>query len=322
MVLPGRQRAGFAATLIGVALLLCIGGAWALSAGYGFVLQDAALGARSEVRHLNDLLFLQASTWILALLVAGLLATAMAVLHAAERRRARAAADILATLQAYAAGQWTRVPDVHEGEPEEDIAAAVAALGTAMRSRETPVSAHAAPMTKEVPPSRLTSVPVAAAVRRLSMELRAAAKAGKVTLRASTARGLPSVRADRAKLHQALAALLRRAVAVTPARGMVHLRAERDGDSVAFEVQDAGTAVPPEEHARVFSAASADGLAEARALAVAMGGRLGFSSVEGRGSAFRLVLPASKAPNAKSDAASIKRRRQPALPGRGRRRRA
>lgn len=321
MVLPGRQRAGFAATLIGVALLLCTGGAWALSAGYGFVLQDAALGARSEVRHLNDLLFLQASTWILALLVAGLLATAMAVLHAAERRRARAAADILATLQAYAAGQWTRVPDVHEGEPEEDIAAAVAALGTAMRSRETPVSAHAAPMTKEVPPSHLTSVPVAAAVRRLSVELRAAAKAGKVTLRASTTRGLPSVRADRAKLHQALAALLRRAVAVTPARGTVHLRAERDGDSVAFEVQDAGAAVPPEEHARVFSA-SADGLAEARALAVAMGGRLGFSSVEGRGSAFRLVLPASKAPNAKSDAASIKRRRQPALPGRGRRRRA
>ena len=134
MVLPGRQRTGFVLMLIGIAALLVSGGAWALFAGYGFVLLDAATGAASEMRHLNDLFVLQNATWLLAALVAVLLCTALVVLYLTERRRTRNVAEIVGALKAYAAGDWSRMPHVHEGDVEDEVASAVSALAEAARA--------------------------------------------------------------------------------------------------------------------------------------------------------------------------------------------
>src|SRR5689334_22593564 len=135
MVLPGRQRAGFVLMLIGIAALLVSGGAWALFAGYGFVLLDAATGATTEVRHLNDLFILQNATWLLSALVAFLLLSALVVLYLTELRRRRNVAEIVAALKAYGAGDWSRLPHVHDGDVEDEVAKAVAALAKAERMR-------------------------------------------------------------------------------------------------------------------------------------------------------------------------------------------
>jgi len=142
MVLPGRQRAGFVLMLVGIAALLVSGGAWALFAGYGFVLLDAATGATTEMRHLNDLFILQNATWLLAALVAVFLCAALVILFLTERRRDRNVAEILAALKAYAEGDWSRVPHVHDGDVGDDIAKAVAALG---KSRRSAMKAEAGP---------------------------------------------------------------------------------------------------------------------------------------------------------------------------------
>ena len=135
MVLPGRQRAGFVLMLIGISALLVSGGAWALFAGYRFVLLDAATGAASEVRHLNDLFILQNATWLLSAIVAVLLSVALVIHYLTEQRRLRNIREIVAALGAYTAGDWSKTPHVHDGDVEDEIAKAVAALGKAARAR-------------------------------------------------------------------------------------------------------------------------------------------------------------------------------------------
>lgn len=137
MVLPGKQRAGFVLMLVGIAALLVSGGAWALFAGYGFVLFDAASGATTEVRHLNDLFLLQNTTWLLAALVAFLLCVALVIHFLTEQRRARNVAEIVAALKSYETGDWSRTPHVHDGDVEDEIAKAVAALARSRRAKET-----------------------------------------------------------------------------------------------------------------------------------------------------------------------------------------
>ncbi|MEK7545921.1 MAG: HAMP domain-containing sensor histidine kinase [Patescibacteria group bacterium] len=145
MLIPGRQRAGFVLMLIGIAALLVSGGAWALFAGYGFVLFDAATGAASDVRHLNDLFFLQNATWLLSAIVAFFLCVALVVLHATERRRERNVAEIVASLRDYAAGDWSRSPHIHDGDVDDVIAKAVLALAKSERAKS---AASAAPLSE------------------------------------------------------------------------------------------------------------------------------------------------------------------------------
>lgn len=135
MVLPGRQRAGFVSMLIGIAALLVSGGAWALFAGYGFVLLDAATGAASDIRHLNDLFILQNTTWLLAAIVAVLLCVALVIHFLTEQRRTRNVGEIVAALKAYAVGDWSKTPHVHDGDVEDEVAKAVTALAKATRAK-------------------------------------------------------------------------------------------------------------------------------------------------------------------------------------------
>ena len=114
--------------------------------------------------------------------------------------------------------------------------------------------------------------------------------------------------ADPVLLRQVLIGLLTNAFKHTPAPGTVTLRAHTDGEGrVLIEVEDSGTGIAPEEQDRVFErfyrgSGSLEregfglGLAIAKRMVEVMGGEIGVSSTEGRGSTFRVVLDAQTTP--------------------------
>jgi heavy metal sensor kinase len=114
---------------------------------------------------------------------------------------------------------------------------------------------------------------------------------------------------DPALVRQVLVNLVDNAIKYTPRGGQVRVstRRLRSGE-IAIEVTDDGPGIAPGERERVFerffridagrardAGGTGLGLAIARAVAGATGGRLELDSEVGRGSTFRLVLPAADA---------------------------
>jgi hypothetical protein len=114
---------------------------------------------------------------------------------------------------------------------------------------------------------------------------------------------------DRVRLGRALANLLCNAVRYTPAGGQVTLTAEWRGEgderALALEVADTGEGISPEEQESIFqpfergtagrgdsSGGSGVGLSVVDRLVKELGLRRGFDSEYGRGSDFRLLVPA------------------------------
>ena len=98
---------------------------------------------------------------------------------------------------------------------------------------------------------------------------------------------------------QVISNLLSNAFRWTPDGGRVDLQLASSNGAVRVDVVDSGPGVPPEDRERIFEPfISQDvdgtglGLPIARELALALGGRVELSSEPGRGSRFRLVLPA------------------------------
>jgi len=115
-------------------------------------------------------------------------------------------------------------------------------------------------------------------------------------------------RADSAKLEQILLNLLSNAVKFTASGGTVTLSCARQGDNrVVVSVRDTGSGIPQEKQESIFEpfvqvgrslTAPAEGtglgLAISRDLARAMGGDLTVESTVGKGSEFRVTLPAAE----------------------------
>ena len=109
------------------------------------------------------------------------------------------------------------------------------------------------------------------------------------------------VDADADRLREVVDNLLDNALRVAPAGSMVRLGVRRDDGRCVLEVADAGPGLTDEEQRHVFepfargTAAGGDGaglgLAIARAIAEAHGGRLAVRSTQGAGAVFRLELP-------------------------------
>ena len=138
----------------------------------------------------------------------------------------------------------------------------------------------------------------------------------KVTVVTDVDPDLPAAWADRGRVTQVLANLVRNAVRHTPEGGLVSLRAERRDDRVLVTVEDTGVGIRPDQLPRVFERFSRGdnapdqvgggsgalrgaglGLAIVRELVEAMGGAVSAESRVGRGSRFRFTLPLSPSPS-------------------------
>ncbi len=117
---------------------------------------------------------------------------------------------------------------------------------------------------------------------------------------------LTNIIADDLRLRQMLANLLSNAMKFTPAGGDIGLRVETWDDWIAFTVWDNGIGIAPEKQYLIFQKfqqlenpltrrfeGTGLGLALTQRLARLHGGDITFTSVEGKGSQFTLLLPAS-----------------------------
>jgi signal transduction histidine kinase len=122
---------------------------------------------------------------------------------------------------------------------------------------------------------------------------------------------LPLVYADAERVHQVLFNLLDNAVRFTPSGGRVTITASRRNGAVDVAVTDTGPGIAPEHLPRLFerfyrvdSARSRDeggtgiGLAIARSVIEAHGGRIWAESEPGKGSTFTFELPVATEANA------------------------
>lgn len=126
-----------------------------------------------------------------------------------------------------------------------------------------------------------------------------------LTLTVRVPEDLPLVRADADRALQVMTNLLGNALRYTPALGEVTIAASREDGAVLFSVADTGVGLTPEDLTRVFErfyrvdksrsrarGGSGVGLAIARALVEAMGGRIwAVSPGPDRGATFSFTLP-------------------------------
>ena len=125
-----------------------------------------------------------------------------------------------------------------------------------------------------------------------------------VTLKGEVGFGLPPVSVDRERVAHVFDNLVGNALAHTRRGGSVTLKGRPEADgSTTFEVEDSGEGIAPEHLARVFekfyrvpgsksSGGAGLGLAIAREIVEAHGGRVDARSQPGQGTTFAFTLPA------------------------------
>jgi signal transduction histidine kinase len=110
----------------------------------------------------------------------------------------------------------------------------------------------------------------------------------------------PVIVADGDRVLQIISNLLSNAFRWTPDGGRVELALDQENGTVSVAVQDSGPGIPEDEIDRIFrpfwsrdGGGTGLGLAIAKELAGAHGGRIVLDTELGRGTCFRLVLPAT-----------------------------
>jgi signal transduction histidine kinase len=116
---------------------------------------------------------------------------------------------------------------------------------------------------------------------------------------------LPILYADHERVQRVLSELLANAIKFTPDGGVIRVRARDEGHQVMCEVEDTGGGISPDMLTRIFEpfspleptlahagSGAGVGLSLSRAILEAHGGSLQVESERGRGSLFRVRLPA------------------------------
>jgi signal transduction histidine kinase len=127
------------------------------------------------------------------------------------------------------------------------------------------------------------------------------ASARKQRIECRVAADLPEVPADRHRLTQVLSNLVGNAVKFTPVGGMVSLFAEATAEEVIVTVRDTGPGIPADDLPHIFdrfwhtsrlqSGGAGLGLAIAKGIVDAHGGRIWVTRPEEGGAAFSFTLP-------------------------------
>jgi signal transduction histidine kinase len=154
-------------------------------------------------------------------------------------------------------------------------------------------------------PLDIEQVELASLVERVVNEVEVARADNGISVHNLVPPGFPPLEADRERIHQVLFNLLDNAFRFTPSGGEVTVRAVQENGSLEVSVEDTGPGIPAENLPWVFErfyrvdpSRSRDdggtgiGLAIARSVVEAHGGKIWAESEVGHGSRFRFVLPA------------------------------
>ena len=125
-----------------------------------------------------------------------------------------------------------------------------------------------------------------------------------IALQVSAEPELPDIVVDPERMIQVLGNLVTNALRYTPSGGQIALSARRQGGAVALAVQDTGAGIAPEALPHVFDrfyrgdparsqqdGESGLGLAIAKSITEAHGGKIEVESELGRGTTFTVLLP-------------------------------
>jgi heavy metal sensor kinase len=122
------------------------------------------------------------------------------------------------------------------------------------------------------------------------------------------------IEGDRARMKQVVVNLLDNAIKYTPAGGKIGISVKASGGKAVLEVEDNGLGIPAEARPHIFErffrvdkARSREmggaglGLSIVKSICTAHGGKVDFTSVEGKGSRFKVELPLTHSGQGKMD---------------------
>ena len=138
-------------------------------------------------------------------------------------------------------------------------------------------------------------------------ELSPTAKQKRVTIKMEANEGIPEILGDSKKITEVITNLLSNAIKYNREGGSVDMRVFTENSTLTTEIRDTGYGIPKEQQVRVFQKffrAKVKGTREAlgtglglfitKMLVEKMGGKVMFTSVEGKGSTFSFSLPVAK----------------------------
>jgi signal transduction histidine kinase len=156
-------------------------------------------------------------------------------------------------------------------------------------------------------PLRREEIALEPLVSEVMSEIEVSRSGRRVELRRDIPDDLPSVFADRERIHQVLFNLLDNAVRFTSEGGLVTVSADRHNGAVDVHVADTGSGIAQEHLPRLFErfyrvdparsqkeGGTGIGLAIARSVVEAHGGRIWAESRPGQGSVFTFELPVAE----------------------------